>query len=800
MLGACSKKKLKAFIIAVIVGVIVFPVINMSAYVPTARSTLPPPERLTPVEVFTDEYQLLFASDYLSFYLTPIGNIAISDKRGEIPFMWKTGLDIPLNSEIDAYIADMTLEERIELAPTREERMSDTFAGFANSMILLEFFETGGQFVSTLGNASRSGITSTFNSVDGDPSRFILQMALSSIDLQLELHIRLMDTGMEFHVPYDRIQGDDVFRLAGIVIAPFMGAGGGSRMHFNPDNNTFDIRVPNPMPPAYALLPDGSGALARFLYNEVSLSPYRASVFGQDVSQNFNHTNPAPLIVPPLSPLMPIYGVAHGQDEFAFFAHAISGGEYMEVIFRPAGNTTLYNCVFPRFEFNRFYFQVFNQLGAGYLSLMNPPNQFDITLHVEFLAGSGDTGFAANYVGMAQFYRDFLISTGVLSPSRTTWEGDIPLHLDILMAESRRSLVGLTNVVTTNVYEVDDILSSIMASGITNLNVSLMGFKDNGFTAARLDRNNFDASIGTRRQLEALVRRFAEMGVDISFAQDYANINEYSTSTLLTHAARHISGQNVEKDLDFLTAWATNMPVQTTNLLRVDRAAQFIRSFADTMDFANSITILGISNQLYSQYNRGAHKTVTDSINVIQGAFRDVHSRKLVNADAPNLYLWAYTDRFLNTPMFTSQFLVTTDTVPFLQMVLHGSVDMFSPRVNFSFYSERDVLRMIDYNVFPAFLLTSQPSYLLAETNSSHMFSTEFSQYDALIYDVYARVNRVLRYTAGLQWLNREVIKPGVVVNTYSGGHRVIINYTNSPVELFGVTVDALSAKGVPGE
>ena len=94
MLRACSKKKI--LVVAVILGVIIFPVFNMSAYVPTSRSTLPPPERLTPMEISTDEYQLLFSSDYLSFHLTPIGNIAISDMRGDVPFMWKTGLDIPV--------------------------------------------------------------------------------------------------------------------------------------------------------------------------------------------------------------------------------------------------------------------------------------------------------------------------------------------------------------------------------------------------------------------------------------------------------------------------------------------------------------------------------------------------------------------------------------------------------------------------------------------------------------------------------------------------------------------------------
>jgi hypothetical protein len=106
---------------------------------------------------------------------------------------------------------------------------------------------------------------------------------------------------------------------------------------------------------------------------------------------------------------------------------------------------------------------------------------------------------------------------------------------------------------------------------------------------------------------------------------------------------------------------------------------------------------------------------------------------------------------------------------------------------------------MIDYNVFPSFMFTKQPSYLLAQTNSSHRFSTEFSQYEELLYTVYAKVNAMLRYTAGTEWINREVVQPGVVVNTYADGLRIIINYTTENVYVFGVQVEALNARGVQG-
>jgi hypothetical protein len=348
-----------------------------------------------------------------------------------------------------------------------------------------------------------------------------------------------------------------------------------------------------------------------------------------------------------------------------------------------------------------------------------------------------------------------------------------------MMADIRSALIGTDEVVVTDVRDVDEILESVTGGGITNINTGLIGFKQNGLTGGRIDRNRFSRAVGTKGELERLIKKYAERGADISFAQDYAVINTYS-APYLNNAAKHICGRYIETQLN---VQSNIVPVSTTSLLRVDRAVKLLDDFMKLTDYANSATVSGLPNRLFSQYNNVQY-TVVESRDEIRGAFALASEKTLINADAPNQYVWAYTDRFLNTPMFTSQFIVETDTVPFLQMVLHGSMEMYSPYVNFSFYTNADILRMIDYNVYPSFLFTKEPSYLLAMTNSEDMFSTEFSQYEQLLYNVYGKVNDALRQVAGLEWLNREVTAPGIVVNHYSGGVRVIINYAEGTAEV----------------
>jgi hypothetical protein len=160
----------------------------------------------------------------------------------------------------------------------------------------------------------------------------------------------------------------------------------------------------------------------------------------------------------------------------------------------------------------------------------------------------------------------------------------------------------------------------------------------------------------------------------------------------------------------------------------------------------------------------------------------------------PNDYLWNSVDRYLNTPVFSTQFLVETDTVPFLQMVLNGSMEMYAPYSNFSFYTPKDVLRMIDYNLYPSFVLSQDPAYNLALTNANRFYSTEYTEYKTLIISIYKDVNRVLKEVIGAQWIDRQVLENGLILNTYDNGKKILINYTESALTVNGKIIQALSA------
>ena len=221
-------------------------------------------------------------------------------------------------------------------------------------------------------------------------------------------------------------------------------------------------------------------------------------------------------------------------------------------------------------------------------------------------------------------------------------------------------------------------------------------------------------------------------------------------------------------------------------------------------DYSKSFTVDGASNVLVSTHDSdGDQISVTDVIKLYQDTLKKISDQETkLNLVTPNQYLWQYTDRYLQSPVGTSQYVYETDSVPFLQMVLHGTMEIYAPYSNFSFYSQKDMLKMIDYNISPSFVLTQEPSYLLAATTSSDYYSTEFSQYEDIVKNIYSTVNAPLSQIIGYNWDSRTVLEDGVIANQYSKDGSVktiVINYTEDEVTVKGTKIAPLSAQVIEG-
>lgn len=776
-----------------------------AAYIPTNQDTKLPPPAVAAVIVDPSEFQLLYDSANMAYYFRDDRDvIAIHDKRNN--YWWKTGIDVPFDEEIedacDALLEtnpSATIEEIADVCIPLEGGMSQTYEGIANSLVTLEYYtDVASSSTTLLSSEDFERSDSELKQVVGTTNQYKLEIDFQRADVEVALYITFDDEGISYRAPNDEIEGIGRNNMIAMQISPFLGAAGGVKHNFDFDEMDYDKRTDNqnPVTPGYVMVPDGSGALIRLVRNQSELANYRGDVYGADISQASTHMDWESFYVDLKEPVMPVFGVAHGNRQAAFVAYATQGGEYMSIIVSPNEARTTYTYAYPNFTYNAKFNQIYNQTGAGYPSLFPELNDFDMEIRYDFLAGDGASdGYPADYVGMAKKYREYLIDSDIL-----TERNDLPemsIRLDFVMSDVMKSILGNQTVVTTSTQQVAQILGTLQDDGVEHISSGLIGYQNGGYTLGNLWNPHWNGEIGTRREFINLFAEMAERDINISLQTNYGAIYEDQMS-LIGNAAKHINMWYPRKEL----LNADVLPIAMRYYARPSKIMDWLNSHLRNTESLNaeSVTLEGVFDLLYSDYASGVI-SVSDVIELYQSSIEAFTTTYDVGFDAinPNQYLWASVDRYLQAPMFTSQHLIQTDAVPFLQLVLNGTMEVYGPYVNFSFYTPADILRMIDYNVFPSFALTHDPSYELISTPLSNFYSTEYVNYEDMIQDVYDQMNAIYSQLNGAEWVDRIVLEDGVIANYYDSDQIVYINYTSDSVTIGGHIVAPLHAIVVGG-
>lgn len=770
--------------------------INAQAYVPTNRDTKVAPEKAEYMSEEYSDYELLSETGTVRYYWREDRDIlAIVDK--ETGFCIKTGADLPFSGDIKDAVKDLEkagagAKEILAAAESYADDLNTTYVGIANSLITIEYYDS--DKIKYLSSASEEDVESVLSKVED--KKYCLDIHFTGIDVQMKVYLTLEEDSIDYHIPYGEMSGTGLNRLAAVDVSPFLGASGGRMNVMNPETLEWET-VDSYRVPGYVLVPDGSGSLIRFADNTSTFNAYVGDVYGRDYATetyyNFSYYDDVPV----KDPVMPVFGIAHGDGQMAFAAWANQGAEYMEIIVNPDGTRgTTYTWAYPRFELNINYYQLYDEKGSGFFKQMDEIYQYDIDMTYAFLFGDGSDGTpAADYAGMARVYREYLIAEGELTPLENVL-GEIPIRLDFIMADSKSGIVGNDQVEVTTVEDVEEILNQVSSTGITNINSGLIGWQKKGESLSKPYKMSFSGSIGSKGDFKKLIESFGERGIDISLSRDVITINK-SMMGYYNTAVKCISNWYLSIDKEAILP--ENVPTSLFSYATPVKSAGWISTLADsTSGFSDSLTLAEMPHVLTSNWGRdGVVTSLTDAVELYRNTLSKVNEETLLNLENPHMYLWKYTDRYLQIPVGSSQYIFETDTVPFLEMVLHGTMEMYAPYANFSFYTQDSILRMIDYNISPSFILSKEPSYKLADTFSANFYSTEFSLYEELIQQVYGTINEVLSQVQGFEWTYRYVPENGVVINTYekdSETRYVIINYTENEVTYQGTTVAPESA------
>lgn len=562
-----------------------------------------------------------------------------------------------------------------------------------------------------------------------------LTMPISKIKLKLKVY--LDDDGLNVEVPNESITDNNNFLISTLSVYHLFG--------FAKDTYT----------PGYMMIPDGVGALIRF--GGKNIIPYSKKFYGSDITLD-EWSNEQPLTAK-------VYGMVHGVNSHAFLGIVESGAANGMLSFLPASNATQsnFNRAQTSFEYRTSYAQKLNASGTNVvLRVQANRNQFDI--HLKYLFLSDDK---ANYVGMANRYREYLINQGVnLTPLQN--QSDIPLHIDVLATENRRTWYGQEVFTMTTANQLKSILEDLNQV-VSEIDVAVHGFQQGGMTGTAPNFNRVESLYGNPKVLDDL---------------DYANIH-YAVNPLIAFQGQ--GGYQANQVVQSLGRELISLGGETY-LLKPNQA-YFL--FSDDFNELVSQGIKHISYQslsfLFSDYSDQVISR-SQQINEIE-KFLTLGNQTMVSQ--PMDYLWD-ADVLNDLALYSSQQLKFTDTVPFIPLVLAGHKKTYGRSGNFFSNTSNELLRMVDYQIMPSFFVTHESSHLLLNTGSSYIFTSRYSDWENEIKRQYQFVNEALSHVYNAYIVERVVLSPGVIKNTYSNDVVIYINYSGSSYVDGAVTIDAL--------
>jgi hypothetical protein len=194
-----------------------------------------------------------------------------------------------------------------------------------------------------------------------------------------------------------------------------------------------------------------------------------------------------------------------------------------------------------------------------------------------------------------------------------------------------------------------------------------------------------------------------------------------------------------------------------------------------------------LGNSLYTDFTTDMSRSET--IELFQNLASSIDH---VAVEKPFSYLW-FADVIYDIPMYSSQQSKFSDTVPFYSLVLSGYQTTYGRSSNFFSNKTNELLRMIDYGVYPSLYITSEASYLLLNTGSNNIFTSRYDDWKSEIVSQYNFVNDALSNVTGQSYLSREVLELGVVKNTYTNHTVIYINYSGKDVSVDGLTIKAMT-------
>lgn len=549
----------------------------------------------------------------------------------------------------------------------------------------------------------------------------------------------------------------------------------------------------------YFVVPNGSGSLIYFNNGKTNVETYSQYIYDLDpLSADYTQLENTQKVRLPLCGIVKedttvLMTVEEGAS-LAFFTAGVGG------------TTSTYNYVNTSFVFRGYdLLAMFGSTGNEADLPLLEKNIYDVNYTVKYTVLDKDH---QGYSGIANYYREKLISEGVLTEKTAT--GDIPFYYDIIggVKETANVLgVRYLRVMAMTTYDqASEIAKDLATKGVEYQVMNLTGWSNGGYYADVYNKITKLSKLGGKSKLEKLNDTLEAMGgrlyVDVPF-QKVTTISKRYTEQFETsryYGAGYIAEFGLVGPTSYRKTAALGYRENMFTLISPKFLDRYVNGFAKSISKIDvgGIGLRDLGDELHSDKKRTEFINREEALQVVIAQFSTLEATgKNLMVTGGNDYSLAYATDILDAPLKHNSYRIIDAEIPLYEMIIHGYIDYTGSVLNFNDAADKNItlLRLIEYGASPRYMFTYENASEMKYTALNKFYATTYTNWADEAVATYNTVNSILKYVSGETIVKHEILDNEVRKVTYSNGEVIYINYTDSDLKADGIVIPSRSCR-----
>ena len=583
-------------------------------------------------------------------------------------------------------------------------------------------------------------------------------------EFEIPCFFGITDNAFVAQILGEQIVQHGTLRISNVSLLPFFGAGTREEE-------------------GYLVVPDGSGALIRFNNQKQTYQGYNQSVYGRNLAQNIqNYT----LVTQ--NAMMPVFGIS--KEAGSMLAVITNGASMSAIRANVSGKIAAVNHVYPVVSFIQ---SESNTLLSGSdneeVSVMLSGQTKDFTYEVSYFLLDKNAG----YVEMADRYRRYLSEQGGMTAGESCDQNTIGLDF-IGGVKTQKTFLGVPYQAVeplTTFADMQRIAMEIRQSIESGVLVVMEDTLKGGSRSKMPTSISYASSLGGKSGYQKMASALEDAGIPFYPLYDTATLKVSGKGYSSLDTARNVS-RSASRQYDYLlSSGVRETDRYAVYLLTPEAGAEVTgKLVADAQKKGvTALGITGITNKMYGDYRKdpiSQLETELAWISALENAAAQTDSLLL---DAAFAYGFPYADVISNVPLYSSQFDVEDETIPFYQLVMSGTAELYGTPMNDNGNLREAFLRCVEYGVSPSFRLMAAQTSALQDTDYQHYFSTAYSDWKDEILSMSAELKDA---SLGARLVDHEKLGEGLYASTFADGSVIYVNYGSKTARVGKIQIPAM--------